>query len=622
MDDERVPDPGVVPSPPRRPLSYDDLDLGDLIGRGGNADVRIARATAGDESIRVAVKEPRFEGTLDRDAVDRFERRIEAWAELDDHDHVVGVVDWDSRPVPWLALEYMDGGSLADRLAATDGGLPPARAAWIGTRVASAVRHAHRHGVAHLDLKPANVLLREVDGSWDVPKVTDWGLARLLLDDSGSVEGLSPAYAAPEQFDADGHGDPDDFTDIYGVGALVYELLTGRPPFEGSAVAVMRSVLNEEPTPPTEIADVPPVADEVLGRALATDKDDRHETAVHLRDDLERLYEMAVDGEDGASGGVMDADSGGGADTDSGGGTNTDSGGVMDADSSGGADTDGDASAEFDWPHSRSGTEEADDGEVLSEFEPRPDEAPSTGDVSGEEDSTVSLALRAAERRHDLDDPDWTPVFAGLDIDPPNRYEPPCRLPVRDAGSTDGEPVVRGRVERGSLSALGGDLRIQPAGVTAGIRGLTSNGSLADSASAGDEVTLGLEGVDPDALQRGDVCGPVDDPPATVESFTVRLHVLDHPSVITAGYTPVVHAHTAQVACSFETLHTKQPADGGTSTADPEFVESGEVVEATLEPQEPFAVEPFDTVPETGAVAVRDMGQPVAVGVVTDVTPK
>jgi cold shock CspA family protein len=179
-------------------------------------------------------------------------------------------------------MEYMDGGSLADRLA--DGPLDPATAARVGQEVCAAVRYAHRHGLVHLDLKPANVLFRAAETGPPVAKVGDWGLARFLAEHSGSVEGLSPQYAAPEQFDRDRFGEPDDFTDIYQVGALVYEALTGRPPFEGSGVAVMRAVLDDEPDPPTTVDPALPAdADDVLLRALATEKTDRYETVVDLR---------------------------------------------------------------------------------------------------------------------------------------------------------------------------------------------------------------------------------------------------------------------------------------------------------------------------------------------------
>jgi cold shock CspA family protein len=278
-NDERAPSPG------RRDLSYGDIEPGDPIGRGGNADVTAARLPDGQQ---VALKEPRFQGTLRTETVEAFLGEAETWGTIDDHAHVVGLVDWGGAPMPWIAMEYMDGGSLADRLA--DGPLSVADAVRVGGETCRAVRHAHRHGLVHLDLKPANVLFREVPDGPDVAKVGDWGLARFLAEHSGSIDGLSPQYAAPEQFDAGTYGDPDDFTDIYQVGAVVYEALTGRPPFEGSGVAVMHSILDEEPDPPTTVDPALPAAvDDILLRALATEKADRHETVVDLRRALEGL---------------------------------------------------------------------------------------------------------------------------------------------------------------------------------------------------------------------------------------------------------------------------------------------------------------------------------------------
>jgi hypothetical protein len=146
------------------------------------------------------------------------------------------------------------------------------------------------------------VLFTSSGDGWAVPKVSDWGLARLMLDETGSVEGLSPHYAAPEQFDAERYGSPDDRTDIYQVGTLVYELVTGRPPFEGSATAVMQSVLSEEPTPPSEVADVPAELDDVLAKALAKEPDDRYDSILYLRDRLQQLFDSHHEGQSEATG--------------------------------------------------------------------------------------------------------------------------------------------------------------------------------------------------------------------------------------------------------------------------------------------------------------------------------
>jgi serine/threonine protein kinase len=193
----------------------------------------------------------------------------------------------------------MDGGTLESKI----GEVGVEEALWVSGRVADGVYHGHRHGVAHLDIKPTNVLLRETGaGTWDYPKVSDWGLAKMLLDHSNSIEGISPTYAAPEQFDSEQYGTTDDITDVYQIGAVAYALLTGEPPFTGSSAAVMQGVLQEEPTPPSVAnPDVPREVDEVVMKALSKEKEDRYESSVILRKELEGLFEGYVDGSLGAS---------------------------------------------------------------------------------------------------------------------------------------------------------------------------------------------------------------------------------------------------------------------------------------------------------------------------------
>jgi serine/threonine protein kinase len=301
--------PTEIPDVASMDLSYDEVADGEVIGRGGNADVFRVTVERGGREIPVAVKQPRLQGTLDTDTVERFVQEADVWAELDGHEHIVSLYDWGAEPLPWLAMEYMDRGTLAD---VPDGErLPLEQALWVGVCVCRAVHHAHRFGVAHHDIKPANVLFTSTDDGWAAPKVSDWGLARLMLDETGSVAEFSPGYAAPEQFDAEEYGSPDDRTDIYQVGTLVYELVTGQPPFEGSATAVMQGVLSTEPTPPSEVADVPTGLDDVLGEALAKEPAERYESILYLRDRLQELFD-ALDEQQSSSdddAGGMTADS-------------------------------------------------------------------------------------------------------------------------------------------------------------------------------------------------------------------------------------------------------------------------------------------------------------------------
>ena len=280
IGDEAAGPPEHVPATPDIEVDYDAIEHHERIGSGGQATV--TRATV--DGVEVAVKEPVPNRTLRTEEAERFVTEAETWAKLDDHEGIVTVLGWGTRPHPWLAMEYMDGGHVGARSFGVE------QAVWTAYRTAGAVREAHRQGVAHLDLKPANVLLRGTDG-WPVPKVADWGLARHLLEE-GSVEGLSPPYAAPEQFD-EHRGEPDNLTDVYALGALTYELLTAQPPFEGAVGEIREQVLDPAvtPVPPSERrADVPPALDGVVERALATARDDRYEDVLLFRNDLHEVY--------------------------------------------------------------------------------------------------------------------------------------------------------------------------------------------------------------------------------------------------------------------------------------------------------------------------------------------
>jgi cell division protein FtsZ len=295
MTDSRVPDLSVVGSPPPRPdVEYDMMKDGEVIGSGGQDIVRRTSLPGPEPPDIVAVKEPLAPSqTLDRSTIESFFEEARTWQTLArrerdqpfrDTDHIVGIVGIGER-LPWVAMEYMDGGSLADRLESQPNGLPVDEALWIAECLCKGVKLAHDNGVAHLDLKPANVLFRETPGdSWDVPKIADWGLARTLVDKSQSMKLFTVEYAAPEQFDADQFDSPDTYTDIYQIGAVVYELLTGRTPYTGGQASIMHDVVyNEEPKPPSIHREtVPSAVDEIVLRALSTEKPQRFRGSVEL----------------------------------------------------------------------------------------------------------------------------------------------------------------------------------------------------------------------------------------------------------------------------------------------------------------------------------------------------
>ena len=218
----------------------------------------------------------------------RFQREAEAVAGLR-HPNIVQVYDvGDCDGRPYFTMEYVEGGSLAHKLA---GAPQPARqAAQLVATLAAAVHAAHTRGIVHRDLKPANVLLAE-DGT---PMVADFGLARRQDDGAGLTytgEAVgTPGYMAPEQ----ALGRPDTVgpaTDIYGLGAILYELLTGRPPFRAATAAeTVQQVISQEPAPPSRLNDqVPHDLETICLKCLDKEPSRRYGTATELAGDLLRF---------------------------------------------------------------------------------------------------------------------------------------------------------------------------------------------------------------------------------------------------------------------------------------------------------------------------------------------
>ena len=270
-------------------------EVGELIGRGGMAEVHIGH----DRRLgrTVAIKILRSDLARDPSFQNRFRREAQAAASLN-HPAIVAVYDTGedvvTEPtglvahVPFIVMEYVEGHTVRDIL--RDGAaVPIEEAVEITAGVLSALEYSHHAGIVHRDIKPANVMLTPTGAV----KVMDFGIARAVADSAatmtqtqaviGTAQYLSPEQALGEQVDTR--------SDLYSTGCLLFELLTGRPPFSGdSPVAVAYQHVRENPPVPSEIAsDVPESLDRITLKALAKERDERYQTADEFRADLEAV---------------------------------------------------------------------------------------------------------------------------------------------------------------------------------------------------------------------------------------------------------------------------------------------------------------------------------------------
>jgi WD40 repeat protein/tRNA A-37 threonylcarbamoyl transferase component Bud32 len=254
------------------------------IGRGGMGVVYKARQVKANRLVALKMILARKNASLEQQI--RFQIEVEAVARFQ-HPNIVQLHDvGEHEGRRFFSLEYCDGGALDERLQGKP--LPAREAAALVEKLARAMHYAHLRGVVHRDLKPANVLLT-ADGQL---KIADFGLAKRLggnaVSRSGAVMG-TPSYMSPEQAEGRFH-DFDPRTDVYALGALLYECLTGRPPFEGPAHRVILDVLNAEPAPPSRLnAKVPRDLETVCLKCLRKQPARRYASAAELADRL-RLY--------------------------------------------------------------------------------------------------------------------------------------------------------------------------------------------------------------------------------------------------------------------------------------------------------------------------------------------
>ena len=196
----------------------------------------------------------------------------------------------------------------------------------------------------------------------------------------------------------------------------------------------------------------------------------------------------------------------------------------------------------------------------------------------------------------------------------------PLRLPVQDVYSITGVGTVPvGRVETGVLR-VNDVIVFEPAGVKGEVKSIEIFHKQIPEAKPGDNVGFNVRGVAKEQIKRGDVAGSPDNPPTVAKEFTAQIIVLQHPSVITAGYTPVFHCHTASVACRIEEIIAKiDPRTGAVIQEHPDFIKTGDAAKIRVVPTKPMVIEKQSDFPELARFAIRDMGMTVAAGICLDV---
>ncbi|MHC1635601.1 MAG: translation elongation factor EF-1 subunit alpha [Candidatus Methanospirareceae archaeon] len=199
----------------------------------------------------------------------------------------------------------------------------------------------------------------------------------------------------------------------------------------------------------------------------------------------------------------------------------------------------------------------------------------------------------------------------------------PLRIPVQDVYSITGVGTVPvGRVETGKLKK-GDTVIFNPPGKKSEVKSIEMHHEEIPEAIPGDNIGWNVRGLSRTDIRRGDVCGHPDNPPTVAEEFTAQIVVLQHPTAITAGYTPVFHCHTAQVACTITEIQKKlDPRTGAVKEENPPYIKTGDAAIIKVKPTRPLVVERVKEIPQLGRFAIRDMGMTVAAGMVIDIKEK
>jgi len=200
----------------------------------------------------------------------------------------------------------------------------------------------------------------------------------------------------------------------------------------------------------------------------------------------------------------------------------------------------------------------------------------------------------------------------------------PLRWPIQDVYTIKGVGTVPvGKIECGIMK-VGQTLvfkpGVKPGGAVGEVKTIEMHHEQIAQGMPGDNVGVNVRGIAKNDIRRGDVAGPTDHPPTVAKSFIAQIMVLNHPSVITKGYTPVFHCYTAQVACRIEEIQKKlDPKTGEVKEENPDFIKTGDAAIVKVVPTRPMVIEPSKKIPQLGRFAIRDMGQTVAAGICLEV---
>jgi elongation factor 1-alpha len=197
------------------------------------------------------------------------------------------------------------------------------------------------------------------------------------------------------------------------------------------------------------------------------------------------------------------------------------------------------------------------------------------------------------------------------------------RLPIQDVYNITGVGMVPvGRVESGIVK-VSDKVVVMPSGASGEIKSIEMHHQQMQQAEPGDNIGFNLKGIDKKDIARGSVIGHAQNPPSVIEEFTAQIVVLNHPTAITVGYQPVLHSHTAQMACSvIEIIKKVDPKTGQATDEKPEFLKTGDIAVVKFKPVRPLCLEKASDFSQLGRFALRDMGQTVAAGIVQEVKKK